>query len=287
MVYSQQAQAHTSLALIKALVALGVLLAGYWSAWQWFLYRLAESPVEVFCLLGVLIFFGGLFFRGLILSKQIYAPPMLFLSSLFLVYGLLSIFQAPNIVTSGVAFSSLCLFFYCVSAGRMPPAGFWGVCLLAAPIVPSLQFVLGYPARMLSAIITIPMLQAQGFAVSREGVYLKWQSELLQFDAPCSGISMLWAALFFGSCVAYLLQLKWRRYLLFCFAACLACIIGNVVRACSLFYLQNGVLSDNKIPAFIDADTLHQAVGAVSFLAIISVLIAALLLMQTREGLMK
>ena len=42
---------------------------------------------------------------------------------------------------------------------------------------------------------TVGLLQAQGLAVARQGTFLLWRDEMVQFDAPCSGVNMLWAGL--------------------------------------------------------------------------------------------
>ena len=38
-------------------------------------------------------------------------------------------------------------------------------------------------------------LQGHGLAVARQGTFLVWRDQLVQFDAPCSGVNMLWAGL--------------------------------------------------------------------------------------------
>src|SRR5262249_56914005 len=76
-----------------------------------------------------------------------------------------------------------------------PPVAFWGLVALALPVLPSLQFTLGYPMRVVSATLSVGLLQAHGLMVARQGTFLVWRGELIQFDAPCSGVNMLWAGL--------------------------------------------------------------------------------------------
>jgi hypothetical protein len=81
------------------------------------------------------------------------------------------------------------------AAFRERPVAFWGLIALALPVLPSLQFTLGYPMRVISATLAVGLLQAQGLMVARQGTFLLWRDEMVQFDAPCSGVSMLWASL--------------------------------------------------------------------------------------------
>ena len=43
-----------------------------------------------------------------------------------------------------------------------PPLAFWGLVALSLPVLPSLQFVLGYPMRIVSATLTVGLLQPAG-----------------------------------------------------------------------------------------------------------------------------
>ena len=68
--------------------------------------------------------------------------------------------------------------------------GVLGLLWLSLPLVPSLQFYLGYPLRMLVASLAAPILRLAGFAVVQEGTCLNWAGQLIWIDAPCSGVRM-------------------------------------------------------------------------------------------------
>src|SRR5262249_43872824 len=89
-------------------------------------------------------------------------------------------------------------------------------------------------------------------------------------DAPCSGVHMLWAALFLASAVGFLDRFGPARYLAALSAALLLAVVGNALRAASLFYVESGIVTTD-MPA-----TAHDAIGlaafamtAVAFIAIV------------------
>jgi exosortase/archaeosortase family protein len=149
---------------------------------------------------------------------------------------------------------------YVALAGQWPPAALWGAVALALPVLPSLQFTLGYPMRIVSAAMTVLLLQMQGLAVQSQGTLLSWRGELIQFDAPCSGVRMLWAGLLLTlvGCVALRIDL-FRTLLAVCAALALT-LLANVLRATSLFVIEAGLVP--QPPAW-----WHEGVGVVAFAA--------------------
>jgi exosortase/archaeosortase family protein len=85
-----------------------------------------------------------------------------------------------------------------------------------------------------------------------------WQGEALQFDAPCSGVNMLWASLMLtlAACTV------WRSGAIMTAAALAAAIVlavaANVLRAASLFFVETGLIAD--APAW-----WHEAIGIAAF----------------------
>ena len=63
----------------------------------------------------------------------------------------------------------------------------------------SVEDNVAYPLRVASARITALMLRTNSFPVALEGVALRWGEATVQFDAACSGVRMLWGALFLAS----------------------------------------------------------------------------------------
>src|SRR5262249_53543066 len=120
--------------------------------------------------------------------------------SLWAVASLLALCAAshavmPPIMRAALAIAATLFCLYVAVRREHPPVAFWGLVALALPVLPSLQFVLGYPMRIVSASLAVVMLRAHGLVVTREGTLLAWRGEMVQFDAPCSGVSMLWVGL--------------------------------------------------------------------------------------------
>jgi exosortase/archaeosortase family protein len=97
---------------------------------------------------------------------------------------------------------------------------------------------------------------------------------MVQFDAPCSGVSMLWAGLLLTlmGCVWLRLgALKVMLAVMLSVALALAC---NVLRASSLFYVETGLVA--RAPGW-----WHDGIGIAAF--VLSAAITLWLLGRLRE----
>jgi exosortase/archaeosortase family protein len=113
-----------------------------------------------------------------------------------------------------------------------------GLFFLALPTIPSLQFYLGYPLRVVVAGATAPLLQLAGLQVLREGACLAWAGRLVWIDAPCSGIRMLWVGGYLACVLVLLRRLSFVRTVFVAAASALLILAANVLRAASLFYVE-------------------------------------------------
>jgi exosortase/archaeosortase family protein len=238
-------------------------IAGYWHIWQWYFNRVKSSPEEAIGLLAMFAFM--LFWCLLTISRRhaLFKFSLWPISLLLVIYSLSFFLPIPSIVKSAVAFLTLFLTIYWASFGTHPPVSFCGLVLISLPVVPSLQFYLGYPARYISAGATVPLLQLNGFSVSQNATNLVWNNQLLQFDAPCSGVTMLWAGLLVTLFLSFVYRFSLFKTGVAIFVACLFVLFGNVLRGSSLFYLETGVIP-------YKAPWLHEGigVGAFAFVAI-------------------
>jgi len=261
MVYKTTTTRATKPAQYALRIFVGITLLqllAYWDAWQWYLTRLWFSPQEGIgfaATVGILCLMAGYSYRQ---HKKIHRVPPLPIIVLLLTYSLSYLF-APALVRTAIAVTSVLLTIYLAFFTRRPPIAFWGMVLLSLPVVPSLQFYLGYPARLMSAEITVPLLQMNGLSVIREGTYLVWNNKMLQFDAPCSGVTMLWAGLFFTFVIAFFLRFDIKKMIIALFLTAVIVLIGNVLRASSLFYLEVGLFPSSAV-------WWHQGVGVVVFI---------------------
>lgn len=143
----------------------------------------------------------------------------------------------------------------------------WLLALLSLPVLASVQFYLGYPLRLVSAVLAAPLLQLQGLPAAREGVDLRLGSAVVQVDAPCSGARMLWVGLFLAVVLAHTLRLDTKRTLLACVLAGVAVLLGNALRVSALALVETGRVTG---PAW-----LHEGVGAGTFVLVALAILAA------------
>jgi exosortase/archaeosortase family protein len=233
-----------------------LVVAATWDAWLWYLARIAAAPEEAAALM---ITIAALTAIGLSRRTPVAPPPM----PLALIAGLLALYAAsyallPPIVRAAIAISATLLCLHVAVLKLRPPLAFWGLVALSLPVLPSLQFVLAYPMRIVSAALTVSLLWLQGFAIERQGTFLVWRGEMVQFDAPCSGVSMLWAGLLLTLLGCVLLRLTTTRMLIALTAALALAIAGNALRAASLFYVETGLVADT--PAW-----WHDGIGLAAF----------------------
>lgn len=196
--------------------------------------------------------------------------PLRPISAALLCYALINALGPPLVATS----AALCLLgcaLYRSLTDRWPPLSVIGLILLLMPIIPSLQFYLGYPARWLSTLLSLPLLHLSGYSVEQVGTSIVWAGQRLAFDAPCSGIKMLWGLSVLGCGLGLLHQWNNRTLLRWFFWTLLLIVPANALRGASLFMLEQvktyQALSTGK-ELF-----LHQGIGAACF-----VLCGALLL---------
>jgi exosortase/archaeosortase family protein len=175
----------------------------------------------------------------------------------------------PAIMRAAIAIAASLFCFYLALFKERPPVAFWGMVALALPVLPSLQFMLGYPMRIVSAALTVALLQAHGLVIERQGTFLVWRDEMIQFDAPCSGVNMLWAALLLTlmGCILFRLGVaRTAAAIVFAIAVTIAC---NVLRASSLFYVEAGFVPQA-------APWWHDGIGIAAFILSAAVILGFL-----------
>jgi exosortase/archaeosortase family protein len=255
--------------LSRLLTVLLVPVAGYWYIWQWYFNRVKSSPEEAIGLLAIFVFMLLWCIRTIFQRHAIFKFSLWPISLLLIMYGFSFFLPIPSIVKSAVAFLTLFLTIYWASFGTHPPVSFWGLVLISLPVVPSLQFYLGYPARYISASVTVPLLQLNGFSVSQSATNLVWNNQLVQFDAPCSGVTMLWAGLLVTLFISFVYRFSLLKTCVAVFVACLLVLFGNVLRGCSLFYLETGAIP-------FESSWLHEGIGVGAFVLVTTGIVVTL-----------
>ncbi len=198
------------------------------------------------------------------------ALPLLFLLAYLLatLAGLSPALRAVPAVLALAALASLACF------GRRVHLPLFALSLLALPLAASLQFYLGYPLRVVAGSLSALLLQLNGLAVVREGTLLRFGEQVIAIDAPCSGVKMLWAAMYLTYTLAALRGLGSRQTVLAIASALAIVVLGNGVRAAALFYTESGLL---HLPPWA-----HATTGTLVFAACAILIIGTLSRLQDR-----
>src|SRR5215467_3284434 len=131
--------------LMNPLLVCALVVAATWDAWRWYVERIWASPEEAAALALTIVFLGVL-----AAVRRPLPPP-----------------RSRAAMALAIAATLFCL--HVAVLTERPPVAFWGLVALALPVLPSLQFTLGYPMRIVSAALSVAALQAQGLVVARQG----------------------------------------------------------------------------------------------------------------------
>jgi exosortase/archaeosortase family protein len=237
-------------------ILLIVQAAAFWPVWRWYIARLTDGSDEWWGLVALVT--ALVFIWREPAARSVHRESIL-PTVLVLLYAVACPFT-PKLVQAALAVSSLACTASLLRFGipfHVPTAG---LCLLSLPLMASLQFYLGYPFRVVSGMGATLLLHLSGIAVVQEGTCLRWGGELVSIDAPCSGLNMLWAAVYLALTCAGLLGLTSRRAFVAVGAAVAATLLGNALRSAALFQVETEIV---KMPGWC-----HDATGIVVFAAV-------------------
>lgn len=254
--------------MMPAPLALALLMTAFWESWRWLAQRTWWNPEDAVILAvtsGLVLVLAA---RRILSARGLAPLPGLPLAAAVVAHIVL-VRLAPPLAGASLAVTATLAAVWVATHDERPPPAFWGLCLLIMPVLPTLQFFLGYPMRLVSAALTVPLLRLNGLAVTRTGVTLEWRGETILFDAPCSGVTMLWAGLLLLFAVTTIQRATWPELASATFLALRLLLAANVLRAASLFYLESGALP-------FDATRLHETVGLAAYGAALAVLVVAL-----------
>ena len=258
------------------LLATALVTAASWDAWRWYALRVAAAPEEAASLALTVAFLGVIGVARVSRPAPPHPLPLLTIAFLLALYAA-GHAVLPPIARAAIAVATTLSCLYVAAFKERPPIAFWGLVALALPALPSLQFTLGYPMRVISAALTVALLQAHGLAVERQGTFLLWREETIQFDAPCSGVNMLWAELLLTLMGCVLLRLSILKVT---FAVALSvglAIACNALRAASLFYVEAGLVP--QAPAW-----WHEGIGIAAFMLPVALTVWILTRLRNAEA---
>ena len=256
----------TWLTLVASLIA-------FWPVWTWYFERLSDRSDEPLGLVALAVFLTLNFHRKRNGSQQPGSTEMAGRTATIISLGLVGIYSllsawAPTVLLAPFAVLVVGISLFQTRCIVKPNTGDWALLLLSLPLVASLNFYLGFPLRMLSCHIASIMLNLNGMATSVVGAQIISSQHSIGIDEPCSGVKMLWAAVFLAACVA-----SWKRFTIFrtvqisALSVVLA-IVANIMRISSLFYLESGRFDFGSNLHSI----FHSGIGVASFAISCSVL---------------
>jgi exosortase/archaeosortase family protein len=272
---------------MNRLAALLALLAAGWPVLRWYALRLgdgSDEPWGLAALAAALLFAPWRSLRqplaprralGLAASLFVYAlawpwMPPLARALLFVSLVALVLAPAPSLVPS----LALTLSPSSASPARsplLPPPRsaipLWSLLVLSLPVVATLQFYLGYPLRVVTTWLCVPLIRLLGATATASGTTLSWAGERVIVDAPCSGIHMLWTGLFCAAGLACWHELDARRTFALAQVAATSVFVANILRATVLFFTESGQW---PAPAWI-----HDGAGLGLFAVAATIILAA------------
>jgi len=245
------------LARPRALILLLVQAAAFWPVWRWVAARIGDGSGDgaalAACALALCIPGSP---RGSLAGGSGPYFPFALATTLTLAYAVSAVW-GPPLLSAAIAFCALLVGWSAWRWRRSPHPAALGLVLLALPALPTAQFLLGFPLRVVAGEIAARLLAFGGLAVERQGAVLRYGDRLVAVDAPCSGVHMLWTALLLALGLAALGRFDGRRTaLLAAYAGGLA-LGANALRAAALFLPESGLVA---LP-----EGGHVGVGVVTF----------------------
>ena len=229
-------------------------LISFWPVWRWYLQRISDGSDEPWGILALVTVVIIVLMRGRMSMPDVSALSFaaIVAGSYALVYSFL-----PPLARGMLAMFALTLILSPTFFGKKLQFGVLGLMMISLPIIASIQFYGGFPVRFITALVSAQIISLTGYEVIAQGTLLHWMGELVVVDAPCAGIKMLWAGLYFNFSLAARQNLDlvatWVGTSLTLFSV----FVANVLRASLLFFTETGIV---QAPALA-----HQAIGLLSF----------------------
>lgn len=244
--------------MIPGLLAL--FIGVFWPVAIWYFERLLDKSDEPLGVLS-LIAFIAIWLSRRTASGAACGITIPFMSIVFTLVYALSWPFAPKLLSAVFAVMATGFMISGNNGRGKLDLGSWLLLLFSLPIVSSLNFYSGYPLRLVVGQVAAPLISMAGFPTVADGTMLIWADRIVQIDAACGGIKMLWFALVIGAVLSSMLELTATRSAIVLCSAVAAALAGNVLRITSLFFVETGIVSvDPSLDQFV-----HQAIGAIAF----------------------
>ncbi len=257
--------------------------ASVWPMWRWWARRLSEpfdADVAAWC---VFVAFAAILWRRTWTARS-ESPPHLMTAmptwKWLWAAGFLALFhlvRTPLPPTASGIFAVLAglplLLPEDTGQGPIPPP-LAALALMGLPSAMILDFLLGYPMRVIATRLAALLLSSAGLPVTQSGVELSVDGASVFVDAPCAGVRMLGAGLILAFALAQSFGFRFRRTTLLAGAGLAAVIMANVARitVLTLFATEGIALSR----------TAHEAIGCFALLPCAALCAFAALAMARR-----
>ncbi|MBX9720716.1 MAG: exosortase/archaeosortase family protein [Candidatus Obscuribacterales bacterium] len=254
--------------MLVASIFIVSFICGFWPVWQWFILRTldpSDEPWGVIALLTVAVLIVG--------ESRKYADfqPLLgkFHFALIIAgicFYIFSLIVFPHLVQAVLMIAVLSLFIsvLCPQPSR---TGILGLLILSLPIIPSLNFFIGYPLRLLITTAASFVLRTTGLVAVQDGTMLAINGHLVSVDAPCSGINMLWASGFLSCVCMCFYRLRFIQSLLLALATLVLIITANIFRVAGLSYFSAKSASFSAMVLELEP-LLHTMAGVTAFVLV-------------------
>jgi exosortase/archaeosortase family protein len=133
----------------------------------------------------------------------------------------------------------------------------FALAIFALPIARDIQYVGGYPMRVVTGDLAAALLRGCGYLVTRVETSLVWTDRLIEIDAPCSGTKMLWSGAVLALAGASFRRLRMRSLALLAPTTLLLVLCGNVTRSSLLFLCEAEIVEAPH--------GAHSAIGVACF----------------------
>ena len=246
---------------IERVAACAIWAASAWPVWRWWTRRLSEPfDADVAAWIAFAAFAVSLWHRAgrAALVRPIPTWKWLFAAIFLAIFHLVRTATPPT--ASGVFVLLAGLPFLLpddTGQGPLPPPRA-ARALMGLPSEMILDFLLGYPLRVVATRLAAGLLSASGLPVAQSGVELSIGGATVFVDAPCAGVRMLGAGLVLAFALAQSFRFRAGRTLALAAAGLLSVILGNVARVTILALLEAGGIALSR--------AAHEAIGCIALL---------------------
>ena len=232
----------------------GLVLLAFWPVWRWYFLRVTDGSDEPW---GILALVVGIAFAWRHREEIRITPKGMGIATATILFYGIGYHFIPPLVRAIVALATIGI----LTGTLLRFSSIWGLFVLSMPIVASMQFYVGYPMRLVAAVVAENCLQLGQLEVARRGTDLIYQGTVVGVDPPCSGIEMLWVGLFIVLLSGAWYRWSFRQTILAIGVGIFGVVLANSFRVTLLFFKESRIVD---LPEWT-----HEGIGLVLFTLLI------------------